>query len=96
MQSGKQNRREEEKHMVTTVAAVDTAVDTKRLNVNLSGTAFLQVQVLAKQTRCSMTELVRIGLGLLRVAIEETAKGNKLHVVSKDGTPLKELVLPEF
>jgi hypothetical protein len=41
-----------------------------------------------------MTEIVRLALGLVRVAISESRQGNKLIVTNAKGEPLKEIVLP--
>ena len=41
-----------------------------------------------------MTELVRLGLGLARLAVEAEEKGHRLVVVNAEGQPLKEIVLP--
>jgi hypothetical protein len=41
-----------------------------------------------------MTEIVRLALGLIRIAIQEKHAGNKLVVCKPDGQPLRELVLP--
>jgi len=41
-----------------------------------------------------MTELVRLGLGLVKVALEAQQNGNKLVVTTAEGQPLKEIVLP--
>ena len=41
-----------------------------------------------------MTEIVRLALGLIKVAIREAEQGHKLVVVKSNGEVLKELVLP--
>ena len=67
---------------------------TKRLNVILSAAVFAELQVLSKETRRSMTELVRLALGLVRIVLQEAAKGNKLIIATPNGQPLREIVLP--
>lgn len=65
----------------------------KRLNVNLSEAAFAEVRALSRSTNRSMTEIVRLGLNLAKIALEEQAQGHRLVVTSQDGRPVKELVL---
>ena len=41
-----------------------------------------------------MTELVRLGLGLVKIAIEAERRGHRLIVTTAEGDPVKEIVLP--
>jgi hypothetical protein len=41
-----------------------------------------------------MTEIVRLALGLVKVAVNENKQGNKLIVAKANGEVLKELILP--
>jgi hypothetical protein len=66
----------------------------KRVNFVLSEKAHSELVSLAKETRRSMTELVRLGLGLVRIAIEAGRDGNRLIVADSTGQPIKEIVLP--
>lgn len=66
----------------------------RRLNLNLSQQAYADAVDLSEQTSRSLTELVRLGLGLVKVAVEESRKKNKLIVTTEEGRPIKELVLP--
>jgi hypothetical protein len=68
--------------------------ETKRLNINLSATVFAELQTLSRETHRSMTELVRLALGLVRIVLQESAKGNKLVITTSTGQPLREIVLP--
>jgi hypothetical protein len=86
------NRNREE---VNEMASVAPIVETRRLNINLSEALFDELQALARQTRRSMTELIRLAIGLVKIAIQESGRGNKLVVTSPDGTVLKQLVLPD-
>ena len=67
---------------------------TKRVNFVLSEKAYSELVNLAKTTRRSMTELVRLGLGLVKIAIEAERSGQKLIVTNSQGLPIKEIVLP--
>lgn len=66
---------------------------TRRLNVNLSAQFASELHDLARHSNRSMTELVRIGIGLVKLALAECSNGNKLIVTTEDGKPLKEVVL---
>ncbi|HVO83239.1 MAG TPA: ribbon-helix-helix protein, CopG family [Syntrophobacteria bacterium] len=66
----------------------------KRLSLNLSDAAYADLEQMAAQRQSSMTEIVRLALGLARIAISESEKGNKLLVTSPNGDALKEIVLP--
>ena len=69
-------------------------IETKRVNFVLSGKAHSELVTMAKRNRRSMTELVRLGLGLVKIALEAEQNGHKLIVTTADGQPLKEIVLP--
>jgi hypothetical protein len=71
-----------------------TPVVGRRVNFVLSEKAHTDLVGLSKHTMRSMTELVRLGLGLVKVALEAQQNGNKLVVTTADGQPLKEIVLP--
>ena len=77
--------------MSSTTAA---EIETKRVNFVLSGKAHSELVTMAKRNRRSMTELVRLGLGLVKIALEAEQNGHKLIVTTADGQPLKEIVLP--
>jgi hypothetical protein len=66
----------------------------KRVNFVLSEKAHSDLVSFAKETRRSMTELVRLGLGLIKIALEAERAGNKLIVTNSTGEPIKEIVLP--
>ena len=69
-------------------------VGNKRLNVSLSERAYSDLMNAARETRRSMTELVRLGISLVRVALEAERNGHRLIVATDDGKALKEIVLP--
>ena len=66
----------------------------KRLNLNLAEQAYDDLSNLSRTTNRSMTEIVRLGLGLMKLAFEEQAKHNRLVVTDANLTPLREIVLP--
>jgi len=67
---------------------------TKRLNFILSGRAHADLVEWSKETNRSMTDIIRLGLGLARLALEAERKGNRLVVTTSEGDPIKEIVLP--
>jgi hypothetical protein len=66
----------------------------KRVNFVLSERAYTELVNLSKETMRSMTELVRLGLGLVKIAIEAERRGQRLIVTTAEGDPVKEIVLP--
>ena len=66
----------------------------KRLSLNLSDAVYHELTQLAAERHSSMTEIVRLALGLVPIATSESAVRNKLVVTSKTGEALKEIVLP--
>jgi hypothetical protein len=74
--------------------ATATPVLGRRVNFVLSERAHSDLVALSKATMRSMTELIRLGLGLVKLALEAERSGNKLVVTTADGHPIKEIVLP--
>jgi hypothetical protein len=68
--------------------------DEKRLSLILSSSVFDDLSALARKRRTTMTEIVRLALGLVKIAIYEAEQGHKLVVAKSNGEVLKELVLP--
>jgi len=65
----------------------------KRLNINLPPTVYETLQRLATDTERTMTDVVRTGLSLAKIALETEREKNKLAVVNSEGKILKEIVL---
>jgi uncharacterized membrane protein (DUF373 family) len=83
--------------MATTPAAAHVAkpaVVEKRLNLILSVSLYNDLVKLADERRTTMTEIVRLAIGLIKVAIAEAKQNHKLVVVRENGEVLKELILP--
>ena len=68
--------------------------DEKRLSLILSSPVYGELAALAKERRTTMTEIVRLALGLVKVAVNEAKQGNKLIVAKSNGEVIKELILP--
>ena len=79
---------------IPTATPVADTVTTRRLSLNLSDSVYSELASLAKERRSSMTEIVRLALGLVRIAIQAAKKGQRLVVTTDDGQPVKEIVLP--
>ena len=69
----------------------------KRINFLVSQRAFNELSNLSKTHNVSKTELVRIGLGLVKAALEAREQGYKLIVAKPRGDGVegvRELVIP--
>ncbi len=66
----------------------------QRFNVNLSQRAYADLKSVAEETGRSMTEIIRMGIGLVRIIDGELRDGHKIVVKSKSGETLKELIIP--
>lgn len=66
----------------------------KRVTFVLSEAAHAQLTDMSTKHRRSMTELIRIGLGLVKIVLEGHEAGRRFVVVDADGKPEKEIVLP--
>ena len=80
---------------ITVPARVASASAGKRVNFILSARAHSDLTSLAESTHRSMTDIVRLGLGLAKIAFEASRDGYRLVVTNSEGQPIKEIVLPE-
>ena len=87
-------RRTAEKRLFDQLPPEEQEFGIKRLSLNLSSEAYEELAELAKIKRASMTEVMKLALGLARVAIREARVGNKLIVTNAEGKAIKELVMP--
>jgi hypothetical protein len=79
----------------TTALPANTTVGIKRLSINLTDDAYADLDEISKQTRRSMTEIVRLGLGLVKLVLDEQRqKKNRLVIADSNLKPLREIVLP--
>lgn len=65
-----------------------------RLNLNLPEESREQLNRLAAKTQRSITELVRTGLGLVKMFYECQAAGQRIVITDQDGNAVKEIVIP--
>jgi uncharacterized protein YaeQ len=65
---------------------------TRRLNINLPEIKFEELEQLAKHSNRTMTDIVRIALELVKVAVNEEQNGRKLAVLDPEGKLLKEII----
>ena len=80
--------------MPPTVAPETPTKTAKRLNFIVSERAHSELAALSQSTHRSMTEIIRLGVGLAKIALEAEEKGQKLVVASSTGEPLREIVIP--
>lgn len=66
----------------------------RKLGLSLGVPVFEEFSQLAQERKSTLSQVVRLALGLGRVALTELKKGNRLLIVSAEGAALKELVLP--
>lgn len=66
----------------------------KRLNVNLPAETYRQLKELADDSHRTMTDVIRTGLGLVKIALEEEKRHNSLAIVGPDGEPRKHILIP--
>lgn len=64
----------------------------KRLNLDLTPEAFELLKKLADESNRNMADVLRTGLALYGIAVEEKSKGNDLAIV-KDNQVKKEIML---
>ena len=74
-------------------ANVNESSSTRRLSINLPAETYEALQMLALDSGQSMTQVVRNGLGLARLAREELKNSRSLAIVDRDGKVLKEIVV---
>lgn len=67
---------------------------TKRLNVNLPVEVFEELEVLAEESGRTLTEIVRLALGLVNLALNEHKAGNRLAILDAQERVVKEVLLP--
>jgi hypothetical protein len=70
------------------------APETRRLSLNLTVGAFEELKRISQDLGTSMKEVLRLSLGLVRIAVDEAKRGNKLVIVTQGGEQLREIVLP--
>jgi hypothetical protein len=77
-----------------TAPAPSKSPEGKRINLVLADSAYSGAMELSRETRRTLSEIVRYGLALVRIAVEEGRNGNKLVVTKPTGEPIKEIMMP--
>jgi hypothetical protein len=72
----------------------DVEPKTKRVNLNLAMKSYEDLERLADKTGRTMTDIVRFGLALVKLYLEETENGRKLIIASPDGKAISEIRFP--
>jgi hypothetical protein len=65
----------------------------RRLSINLPTETYEALQALAEDSGQSMTQVVRSGLGLAKLAREEVRNDRSLAIVDRTGRVLKEIIV---
>jgi hypothetical protein len=65
----------------------------RRLNINLPAETYEMLQTLATDSGQSMTQVLRSGLGLAKLAREQGKNDRSLAIVDRDGKVVKEIVV---
>ena len=74
--------------------AIEAPLKTKRVNLNLTTKSYQDLEALAEKTGRTMSDIVRFGLALVKLYVEEDSKGNKLTIASPKGRPISEIRFP--
>lgn len=64
-----------------------------RLNINLPHESYEQLKTLAEESHRSMTEVIRTGLGLVKIALQAEQQQQSM-AVSDNGQIVKEILIP--
>ena len=77
-----------------TAPTTEAAPGTRRLNLNLTPQAADDLETIVRKSGKSMTEIIRLGLGLAKLATEVTENKQKLVIADSSGKPIKEVLIP--
>lgn len=66
----------------------------RRVSLNLPMASYQELEAVATKTTRTMTDIVRFGLALVKLYLEETGKGNKLVIASPEGKSISEIRFP--
>lgn len=85
-------------HVPATEPAIDNLAEKatpsdRRLNLIVPDSTYREINALSRETRRTISDLVRFGLALVRIAIRETRDGNRI-VVKKPTGEEKEILIP--
>ena len=67
----------------------------RRLNANVPATLLDEMVEEKRRSGRDITELVKLGWQLVKIALREQRQGRALAVVDADGRIVKELVIPD-
>jgi hypothetical protein len=63
-----------------------------RYNLILSGKSYEEMRAMSSARRWSLSEYVKLALGLVSLLTEAKDSGNKMMIFTADGKPIKEIV----
>jgi hypothetical protein len=68
---------------------------TQRVNLNLPMKSYQDLEILADKTGRTMTDILRFGLSMVKLYLEETEQGRKLFIASPNGKAISEIRFPD-
>jgi hypothetical protein len=84
----------QEETSMTTNGTGAVAQPSKRLNFAISERARQELEVIAREHDRTMTDVIRLGISLAKIALGASRRGEKILIAREDGEPIRELVLP--
>ncbi len=66
----------------------------EKVSFNLTPRAAETLRRISEESHLSMTEVVRVSLGLMGVVWDELQSNNRLVIAAPDGTHLRDIILP--
>lgn len=82
------------KNILQNLSEGKNGVQSRKLTINLPESTFRELQELSARSQRSMTEIVRAGFGLAKIAFDEQSRQNKLSVTNSEGKTIKDIVIP--
>jgi hypothetical protein len=73
---------------------VAPAPSKQRLNFAISDRARAELEAIAREHDRTMTDVIRLGISLAKIALGASSRGEKILIAREDGEPVRELVLP--
>lgn len=67
----------------------------RRLDMLLSETAYRELEAIAEENGVLITEVVRLGIGLVKLAMDAQRNGYRLMTVNADNEAVMEIKMPK-
>ena len=79
-----------------TARTLDANTGVKTLSISLSDRAFSEISMLAKEKRSSVTRLISLSLGLLKIVMNAEKAGRQIVITDSEGTPIEQIVISKW